>query len=352
MLSGLIALIIPGLVAFLAAFIFTPLVLRFALRFGAVSKPGGRHIHQAVTPKLGGLAIAMSVLLVVIGVLLTQPNQLQFVGTTVFGIDRNLFGVLLGAIILVITGVIDDRYDLNPWLKLLLQAVAAGCVVAFGVNIHWLSNPFGGSNIVLGAATYLLVPAWLLLMINTMNWFDGLDGLTSGLSVIASIAMIFLALDPIVNQPATALLAAIVAGATLGFLPYNWHPAKIFLGDTGSMFLGYMLGVFAIISGAKLATAALVLGIPILDAFWVIGRRLLTGQSPMKADKRHLHHRFLNAGFSQRATVLILYAISILFGMIALTTGTHGKVQALIWLFVVVVVLGIGLFILEKRRKV
>lgn len=347
-----VELLLPALLAFGCSFFFVPIVRRLALRINAVSQPGGRHIQKDPTPKLGGLAIVMSVFLIIIGVLLVHPSRLQFVDSTVLGIDQNLFGVILGAIILVITGVIDDRYDLNPWLKLGLQALAAFCVVAFGVNIHWLSNPFGGSNIILGAATYLLVPAWLLLMINTMNWFDGLDGLTSGLSVIASIAMIFLALDPIVNQPATALLAAIVAGATLGFLPYNWHPAKIFLGDTGSMFLGYMLGVFAIISGAKLATAALVLGIPILDAFWVIGRRLLAGQSPMKADRRHLHHRFLNAGFSQQITVLILYAISVLFGMIALTTGTQGKMQALVWLFALALSLAFGLIVLEKRRKI
>ena len=189
-------------------------------------------------------------------------------------------------------------------------------------------------------------------MINVMNWFDGLDGLTGGLSTIAAVAMVFLALEPMVNQPATALLAAIVAGATLGFLPHNWNPARIFLGDTGSMFLGFMVGVFAIISGAKLATAALILGIPILDALWVIFRRLLAGQSPMKADKRHLHHRFLAAGFSPRATVLILYTIAALFGMIALTTGTHGKVSALLWLLLLAGGMGVGLVILEKRRKV
>jgi UDP-GlcNAc:undecaprenyl-phosphate GlcNAc-1-phosphate transferase len=347
-----VELLLPTLLAFGCSFFFVPIVRRLALRINAVSQPGGRHIQKNPTPKLGGLAIVMSVFLIIIGVLLTQPSKLQFVDPTIFGIDQNLFGVLLGAIVLAITGIIDDIYDLNPWLKLLLQALAAFCVVAFGVQIHWLSNPFGDNALILGGLTYILVPVWLLLMINTMNWFDGLDGLTSGLSVIASIAMIFLALDPIVNQPATALLAAIVAGATLGFLPYNWHPAKIFLGDTGSMFLGYMLGIFAIISGAKLATAALVLGIPILDAFWVIGRRMLAGQSPMKADRRHLHHRFLNAGFSQQVTVLILYAISALFGMIALSTGTQGKVQALIWLLALALLLAFGLIVLEKRRKV
>lgn len=347
-----IELLLPFLLALGSSFALTPLVRLLALRLGVVSVPGGRHIHATPTPKLGGLAIVGSFLLVVGGILVTDPTKLQFVAEQSLGIDRNLFGVLLGALVLVVTGVLDDRFDLNPWIKLGLQAIAALCVVAFGVEIHWLSNPLGGSNIVLGALTYLLVPIWLLLMINTVNLFDGLDGLASGLTAIACAAMVFLSLEPMVDQPGTALLAAILAGATLGFLPYNWHPAKIFLGDTGSMFLGYMVGVFAIISGAKFATAALVLGIPILDAFWVILRRLLSGQSPMKADKLHLHHRFLNAGFSVRSTVLILYAISALFGMIALTTGTAGKVTALIWLVVLAVLLGGGLVLLERRRKV
>lgn len=343
-------LLVPFLVALAGSVILTPLVRKAALTLGVVSQPGGRHIHATPTPKLGGLAIVGSFLLVVIGILLTDPTRLQFVQEQFWGIDKNLFGVLLGGLILVGTGVIDDRYDLNPWLKLALQAVASLCVVAFGVEIHWLSNPLGGNNIILGALTYLLVPIWLLLMINTVNLFDGLDGLASGLTAIACGAMVFLSLEPVVNQPATALLAAILAGAILGFLPYNWHPAKIFLGDTGSMFLGYMVGVFAIISGAKFATAALVLGIPILDACWVFVRRILSGQSPMKADKLHLHHRFLKAGFSVRATVLILYAIAALFGMIALQTGTAGKVSALIWLLVLGVALATGLVIAGRRR--
>ena len=267
------------------------------------------------------------------------------------GIDRNLVGVLLGGFILVITGMVDDHYNLNPWTKLALQTVAVLMVSAFGVRIWWVSNPFGGLDIVIGNWTYLLVPLWLLLMINVMNWFDGLDGLTSGLSSIASIAIVFLSLQPFVSQPATALLAAIVAGAALGFLPFNWHPAKIFLGDTGSMFLGFIIGVFAIISGAKFATAALVLGIPIFDAVWVVSRRWLTGQSLMRGDRLHLHHRFLDAGFSPRTTVLILYSVAAAFGLVALKSSTEGKVTALSWLITFMLLLGITLVIAKQKRQ-
>ncbi|MBI4185500.1 undecaprenyl/decaprenyl-phosphate alpha-N-acetylglucosaminyl 1-phosphate transferase [Candidatus Berkelbacteria bacterium] len=341
----------PFLIALLVSAALVPAVRWLALAWNVVASPGGRHIHTKPTPKLGGLAVAGSFFVIVIGYLLVAPVQLQFVSQTILGIDQNLFGVLLGGFILVITGVIDDKYDLSPWLKLAFQILATLCVVGFGVRIWWIANPFGGLNIVIGNWTYLLVPLWLLLMINVMNWFDGLDGLSSGLSFIASIAIVFLSLTPPVNQPATALLAAIVAGAALGFLPANWHPARIFLGDSGSMFLGFMVGVFAIISGAKFATAALVLGIPIFDAVWVIARRLLTGRSPMRPDRKHLHHRFLDAGFSAQTSVLILCGLAALFGLIALVSGTEGKVTAIGWLLGIMVILGLLLLIASKRRQ-
>jgi len=257
---------------------------------------------------------------------------------------------LLRPVLLFITGLYDDKYDLPPLVKLAFQALAALAVVAFGVQIQWLSNPFGGLNIIVGNWTYLLVPIWLLMMINVMNWFDGLDGLTSGLTGIAAVTMVALSLTPYVNQPATALLAAIVAGAALGFLPWNWFPAKIFMGDSGSMVLGFLLGVFAIISGAKFATAALVLGIPILDAVWVVGRRILAGQSPMKADRKHLHHRFLDAGLHPRTAVVTLYLIASVFGLIALRAGTHEKITALGWLLGVMTTIVSALMLNAKRR--
>lgn len=341
---------LPFLIALVLSAVLVPVARRWALRWKVVAQPGGRHVHASPTPKLGGLAVAGSFFLVAFGYLLVAPEQLQFVSQTTLGVDRNLFGVLLGGLILVVTGVIDDIYDLSPWRKLTLQTLAALAVVVFGVHILWIANPLGGLNIVIGNWTYLLVPLWLLLMINVMNWFDGLDGLTPGLAAIASIAIVFLSLSSTVNQPATALLAAIIAGAALGFLPSNWHPARIFLGDSGSMFLGFMVGVFAIISGAKFATAALVLGIPIFDALWVISRRILSGRSPMQADRKHLHHRFLDAGFSPRATVLILYTLAAVFGLIALTSGTHTKVAALGWLLGVMVLLAMLLVLAAKRR--
>ncbi|MBI2589618.1 undecaprenyl/decaprenyl-phosphate alpha-N-acetylglucosaminyl 1-phosphate transferase [Candidatus Berkelbacteria bacterium] len=343
-------LLIPFFAAVLVSLSLTPLVRKLALIWGAIAKPGGRHIHVRTTPKLGGLAIIGSFFTVVVYILITNPSQLHFVDMAILGLDANLFGVLAGALILVALGVVDDKYDLPPRVKLLFQMIATLTVVLFGVKIWWVSHPFGGPDILLGNWTYLIVPLWLLAMINVMNWFDGLDGLTSGLSIIASLAIAFLALEPFVDQPATALLAIILAGATLGFLPFNWNPASIFLGDTGSMFLGYMVGIFAIISGAKLATAALVLGIPIFDAVWVVLRRLLTGQPLMQGDRKHLHHRFLDAGFHPRTATLMLYSIAALFGLIALNTGTEGKVVALGWLVAGLVILGMLLVIKAKQN--
>ncbi|MCA9388560.1 undecaprenyl/decaprenyl-phosphate alpha-N-acetylglucosaminyl 1-phosphate transferase [Candidatus Berkelbacteria bacterium] len=343
-------LLLYGLIAFGLSLVATPLLKRFLVtkKIG-LAVPRSRDTHQNALPRLGGLVVFFSFALVILGALVFNPESLKFVEQRVLIFDLNLLGVLLGALILVLVGVYDDVRDLNPLSKLLWQIAAAFLVVAFGVKIFWVTNPFGGI-ITLGNWTYLIVPLWLLLMINVMNWFDGLDGLAGGLSVIASIAIIFLALDPVVDQPATAMLAAILAGSVLGFLPYNWNPAKIFLGDTGSMFLGFMMGVFAIISGAKFATALLVLGIPVLDAIWVIARRALAGQSIMKADKKHLHHRFLEAGFSVRQTVIILYALAGAFGLVALATGTRGKIISIGVLVVVMVIMG-SMLVLKARSR-
>ena len=343
--------LIPLVLAALGTYFLVPTVKQWAIRLGAMDQPGGRRVHASPTPRLGGIAITASLLVVILGTLFLAPARLHFVDQQIIGIDQNLFGVLLGILILVATGIWDDLHDLNPWVKLGLQTLAALAVVAFGVKIHWISNPFGGLNIVVENWSYLLVPLWLLAMINVMNWFDGLDGLTGGLSVIAAVVIVALSLQPHVNQPATAWLAAIVAGAALGFLPWNWWPAKIFMGDSGSMVLGFLLGVFAIISGAKFATAALVLGIPILDAVWVIGRRLLTGQNPMKADRKHLHHRFLDAGFHPRTAVLVLYTIAAAFGTIALASGTAGKVLALGWLGGLMTVIAVVLYLVSRKHK-
>lgn len=323
------------------SYFLTPFIRRFAIASGVVALPGGRHVHEKPVAKLGGLAIFVVFWLLVAGYLVLSTQSLKFVDETILGIDQNLLGVFLGAVILVSLGIVDDVKGLSPGVKLFWQAIAAFMPVAFGIRIWWFSNPLGGPNIVLGNWTYLFVPLWLVVMINVVNWLDGLDGLATGVSSIAAIILFFLSLTPLVNQPATALLAIILAGAAVGFLPHNFHPAKIFLGDAGSQFLGYMLGIFAIISGGKVATAALVLGIPILDALWVIARRIVAGQSPFKADRKHLHHRLVDLGLTQQQTVLLYWSLSAAFGLAALLTRTAGKTRAALWLLGIMVVIGV-----------
>ncbi|MCL5795263.1 MAG: undecaprenyl/decaprenyl-phosphate alpha-N-acetylglucosaminyl 1-phosphate transferase [Patescibacteria group bacterium] len=343
--------ILPFIASLILALIFTPAVLILAKKYNlSLIKPRERDVHKTAIPRLGGVALFISFWLVIIGYLVFTPDKLHFVDAKILKIDQNLLGVILGSTLLLILGIVDDIKSVKPVPKLLWQIIAASLVVIFGIKIWWLSNPAGGANIILGNLTYIFVPLWIVLIINVMNWLDGLDGLADGVSFIALIILTILSLKPTVNQPATALLCTVLAGASLGFLFYNFNPAKIFLGDSGSMFLGFMIAVAAIISGGKIATALLVLGIPILDAFWVILRRIFTGKSPMTADNLHLHHRLLQAGLNQKQTVIVFYFIAALFGIFALQNGTQGKMIAGLWLVGIIVIMGIMLVVFKKSK--
>ncbi len=342
------------LVAFFASLIATPFVARSLVARGvSIHVLRSRDVHTSPTPRLGGVIIASSFWLATAALVLFAPSYLHFTDERFLGIDKNLAGVLIGMLILVIVGAIDDIRGLSAWSKLAWQIIAAAMLPLFGVKIHWLAHPFGGANIQLSSIVDgLIVIAWIILMINVVNFLDGLDGLATGVSSIALFFLAMLAFAPFVNQPALALLVLVMLGATLGFLPWNWHPARIFLGDSGSYILGYTLGVAAIISGGKLATAGLVLSLPILDALWAIIRRLATGRSPFQADRYHLHQRLLDVGLSQPVIVVVMMTIAGFFGMIALSSRTTGKVQALVLSIVVmVIVLGAVSFLERSRQK-
>lgn len=341
-----------SLIALVLSLSLTPLVRQFSLKKGIVDQPGGRRVHKLPIPRMGGVAVVLAFWLVILGIALIEPNRLHFVSATVGGIDKNLFGVLLGALILVITGIIDDVRGLSPLAKLIAQFLAAACVPLFGIHIQWLAHPLGGPDIQLPLwLDTSLIIFWIVGLINVVNWLDGLDGLATGVGAIASLILFFLSLASFVNQPATALLAIVMCGACLGFLPYNINPAKIFLGDSGSMFLGYLIAIIAVISGGKLATASLVLGIPILDAAWVILRRLAAGQLPWHADRRHLHHRLLDAGLNQKQTVAVYWGLSAIFGATALLNRqAYGKTLIAVIILGLMVVIGLSLFALDRRR--
>lgn len=342
--------LIPFILTILLSVILTLIIRKLSLKWGLFDYPSPRKIHDRPIPRLGGVAVFLSFVLVVLGYLIFAPEKLQFVADKIIGIDKNLLGVLLGALILVGAGIYDDIKGLKPLPKFILQLIAVCLVAFFGIKIWWFSNPFG-DRIILGDLSFLFVIIWLIAMINVVNFLDGLDGLAPGVSAISALVLFFLSLQPTVNQPATALLCIILAAACLGFLPFNFNPAKIFLGDSGSMFLGYMIGIFAIISGGKVATALLVLGIPIFDAIWVILRRIWGKKAPWIGDRLHLHHRFLEAGFSQKQAVLILYGISLIFGLWALFSQTKGKFWGFLILLLAMILLALLLIYLERRKK-
>lgn len=343
--------LLPFLLTLALSAILTPVIRKLSLKWGFFDYPSPRKIHQRPVPRIGGLAIFLSFWLVVLFYLILKPESLSFVSEKIWSIDKNLFGVITGAFLIFAIGILDDIKKINPYLKLFFSFLAASLVAFFGIKIWWFSNPFG-QQIILGFFSPIFVILWIVLISNVVNLLDGLDGLATGVVFIAALVLFFLSKSPSVNQPATALLCLILAGASLGFLPFNTNPAKIFLGDGGAYFLGFMIAIFAIISGGKVATAALVLGVPILDAAWVLLRRIFLKKPPFLPDKSHLHHRMLALGLSQHQVVLILYGISICFGAIALYSQTLGKFWAFIALLILMIIIIGSLLILETRRKV
>lgn len=321
--------LLAAVIAFVISISLVPLVKRLAVMIGAVDHPdGGRKRHAGPTPRLGGVAIAAAFFVTV----------LIFVPVT-----RALVGLLAGAIVLVFVGVIDDRRGLSPWVKLSWQFVAAGLALAGGIGISAISKPFGGSqmldwgrfNVSYGALHFHITPLanflsiiWIVGLVNAVNFLDGIDGLAGGVSGIASFFLFALAVE--VHQPAVALLAIILAAASFGFLPFNFFPATIFLGDSGAYFLGLILALLAIYSGGKLATAVLVLGFAIIDGLITVLRRLYRRGSPFQADRSHLHHLLTDIGLSQRQTVMLYYVVAIALGIVALLSNTLTKVIVIV----------------------
>lgn len=340
------------LLSFLLALMLTPLMKRVAFKVGAIDSPGeDRKIHKKPIARLGGVAIYLAF---VATILLHLP------------VSRPLIGLLAGATILVIVGIIDDIKGLSPWVKLAWQVLAAGVALSGGIGIITLTNPLGGLvdlswgrfAVDFGPLDFHITPIanlfsilWMVGLVNATNFLDGLDGLVGGVSVIAALVIFFLAVDPNVMQPESALIAIALAGAALGFLPYNFYPARIFMGDSGSYFLGLTLAMLAIYSGAKLATAALVMGFTIIDAMWTVLRRLIKRTSPFKADRHHLHHLLLDAGLTQRQAVLILYLVASFFGLVALNSGSFAKLMALIAVTALTMIMTVVLVRLSAKRS-
>lgn len=296
-----------GLMAALAVLAFTPWVRRLALQVGMVALPGERRVHRIPTPLAGGLAIYAAFWLTV--------------GLWSYGRAPFPFALWLASTAIVCIGLLDDRYTLPPVLKFLGQAAASGLLVAGGSRIEFVTNPFGGMLYV-GEWGVPLTMLWLVAITNTLNFIDGLDGLASGVTAIACLPLFLIAMQQ--GHAQVALLALVLAGAAVGFLYYNFNPARIFLGDTGAMFCGFLLAAFAVDGALKGATAIaltvplLMLGLPVLDTAFAIIRRFRGGVPVYQADKGHVHHRLLALGLTQRQAVVVLYVISGLMGLGAL----------------------------------
>ncbi len=340
------------LLALFLSLAITPLIKILAVNLQIIDTPKApRKIHACPTPLLGGLAIFLSFLLALLAYLKFGNVNFQVVPIKFFA------GIVLGGLVLVLGGTLDDKYNLPPKILWLFPGVASLIVVlsGIGVGIKFISNPFGTpvslDYLILGLPlSGIFAWAWMMGMIFTTKLLDGLDGLASGIALIGGLTMFALSLGTKINQPITATLAIIFSGALLGYLFFAFNPASIFLGEGGSTFLGFILGVLAIISGAKIATALLVMGIPILDVAWVIVKRLWFHKSPFSGDRQHLHFKLMDIGLSQRQAVLVLYAISAVFGGVAVFLQSMGKLIALGLLLCVMVSIALITVILYKRQ--
>lgn len=310
------------LVSFGLSLVGTPLVKRLALKIGAVDVPEARKVHSKPVPRLGGLAIAVAFLVPFILFL---------------DLDRPLIGLLAGVLILLAHGLIDDIRGLSAKAKLVWQVMAAVVVLAGGIGIVFVSNPLGGVIVLdnwrimveIGSINFNILPfanfvsiVWILGMINAVNLLDGLDGLAGGVSAIAALVLFMFAITPGTADYTVAVLAIALLGSLLGFLPYNFYPSSVFMGDSGSYTVGLMLALLSIYSGSKIAIGAMVLGFALIDMLWAISRRLYRRQSLFTPDRGHFHHRLLDSGlFSHRRAVILIYTLTTLVAVTLLLAG-------------------------------
>lgn len=338
-----VVMLLALLVSAVISFGTTPLVKKMAYKIGAIDVPkDGRRMHKKPIPRLGGLAIALAFLLTVL--LFAELNQ-------------QIRGILLGAIIIVVLGVLDDCLALKASFKFVVQILAAVVAVCHGCTIRYLSNPLIGSDtqyLDLGNWSIAITIIWIVAITNAVNFIDGLDGLAVGVSAISAATLLVIAL--LVGEGAIAVVLTALLGACLGFLPYNFNPAKIFMGDTGSTFLGFILaclsiqGMFKLYAVISFAVPFLILGVPIFDICFAVIRRLARHQSPMQADRGHIHHRLIDMGFSQKQAVAITYMITAMLGLAAVVLTSSGEARALILIGSIFVVGAIGLGVIFGKN--
>jgi len=336
----------PIIAVFLAAallsLVLTPLARRTLLRHRIVDRPGVRRVNLKPVPRSGGLVVAAS-FLAVAGVFLIVNERAALIAVPPSLRPLGVAALFLGGAVAAALGAMDDLFDLRARWQFLGQFALATGAVALGIDIDIVNNPFGPGIIVFPAQVAVAFTIfWIVGMINSINWIDGLDGLSSGVAIIAAVTLGLISLSTRVNQPLIAVLCFVLAGALLGFLRWNFYPARIFSGTSGVQFVGYTLAVLSILGTAKVAVALLVLGVPIIDTFWIIVRRLSQRRSPFTPDRQHIHHRLLDLGLSHRQTVLVIYGVCAALAVLALVlTGA-----SLLYTFLVVfIAAGLVLFL-------
>ena len=342
-LQGRYRTILAVLLAGIVSYAMTPQVKRFAESVGAVDQPSARRINDHPVPRMGGIAIFCGFML----------SMLLFAELT-----QQVKGIIIGAVIIALMGAFDDMYNLSPWIKFAGQFLAAGVAVACGVVVNGFTQFIAfGETIYLSSIVAIIVTVlWIVGCTNAINFIDGLDGLAVGMTTISAGTLFFISLR-IADVNITVILACLI-GACLGFLPYNWNPAKIFMGDVGSQMLGFVLSTVSVIGLFKMHALVTILlpvlamAVPLADTAFAIIRRLLKGQSPFKADKGHFHHRLLALGLSQKQAVIVLYGISIVLGIFAyLMVGSTRNVKIVCLAVAFAAVFAIVVFVMKIYPK-
>ena len=336
-----------ALLAFLLAAAITPLIGRLAERLGMLDIPGGRRLHPRPIARPGGLAIAIAFGITIFAFWAVDryagrpfliPDEVRSSRFTL---------TALAALLGMTLGFLDDALELRARWQFLGLLVVAGIIVAAGIRIDFVDDPFGDGIVELAVPVAIAFTFfWIIGMNVALNFIDGLDGLAAGVSAIAAATLGAIALLPQVSEPFVAWMAFSLAGATIGFLLFNFHPARLFMGSTGVVFVGTMLAVLSIFGTAKVAAALLVLGVPIIDTFYVLVRRVLQGQPPFAPDRGHFHHRLLDVGLSHAQAVLLIYTLTLGFGALAFLTS--GRTQVITFI-AAVVIFGVAVVVLAQR---
>ena len=338
-------ILLAAVVSFAVAYIMTPPVKAFAEKVGAIDVPkDDRRVHDHPIPRMGGLAIFVGFMVAML--MLVEMN-------------KPVIGMLLGVIIIVVMGAVDDVVTLNAWVKLVFQVVAAVVAIRCGVVVDAVSNPNILSEMTTIHIGFLSVPLtliWIVGCTNAVNLIDGLDGLAVGVSAISSFTMLVVAM--FVAEPTVAIILAALTGACMGFMPYNMNPAKIFMGDVGSQMLGYVLatasimGLFKFHAIITFFVPLLALGVPLFDTGFAFIRRIVNKQSPFHADRKHLHHRLLALGLSQKQAVAVLYGVSAVLGIFAvLLAGRNTYVRIACLVLALLVAFAVWFFVIRKNPR-